>query len=100
MFFCAWSISVLQALTTCVHTGTAILVAVIVVVMVGSINDYQKESQFRALNAKKDNIKVTVIRGGKDEVISCHDVVVGDIYKLSTGDVITADGYVIGCVAA
>ena len=52
------------------------------------------------MNAKKDNIQVAVIRGGKDEVISCHEVVVGDIYKLSTGDVITADGYVIGCVAA
>jgi Ca2+-transporting ATPase len=38
--------------------GTAILVAVVVVVMVGSINDYQKEFQFRALNAKKDDMQV------------------------------------------
>ena len=38
--------------------GTAILTAVVVVVMVGSVNDYQKEAQFRALNAKKDDMKV------------------------------------------
>ena len=38
--------------------GTAILTAVVVVVLVGSINDYQKESQFRELNAKKDDMKV------------------------------------------
>jgi calcium-translocating P-type ATPase len=76
--------------------GTAILTAVLVVVLVGSINDYQKESQFRALNAKKDDMNVTVIRNGADKVISCHDVVVGDIMKLSTGDIITADAYAIG----
>jgi len=76
--------------------GTAILTAVVVVVMVGAINDYQKESQFRALNAKKDDMKVTLIRDGKDFETSCHDVVVGDIMKLSTGDILTCDGYAIG----
>ena len=40
--------------------------------------------------------QVTVIRNGADKVISCHDVVVGDIMKLSTGDIITADAYAIG----
>ena len=39
---------------------------------------------------------MTVIRNGADKVISCHDVVVGDIMKLSTGDIITADAYAIG----
>ncbi len=33
-------------------------IQVVVVVLVGSINDYQKESQFRALNAKKDDMTV------------------------------------------
>jgi Ca2+-transporting ATPase len=76
--------------------GTAILTAVVVVVMVGSINDYQKEKQFRALSAKNDDMKVTVIRDGQQVEMSCHDVVVGDIMKLSTGDILTCDGYVIG----
>lgn len=40
--------------------GVAILVAVIIVVLVGSINDYQKEAQFRKLNAKKEDREVKV----------------------------------------
>jgi magnesium-transporting ATPase (P-type) len=35
--------------------GTAILAAVVIVVMVASLNDYQKEKQFRKLNEKKDS---------------------------------------------
>jgi magnesium-transporting ATPase (P-type) len=35
--------------------GTAILSAVVIVVMVASLNDYQKEKQFRKLNEKKDS---------------------------------------------
>ena len=64
----------------------------VVVVLVGSINDYQKESQFRALNAKKDDMKVTVLRDGQKSTMSCHDLVVGDVVILSTGDIISADG--------
>lgn len=40
--------------------GVAIIVAILIVVLVGSINDYQKEKQFRKLNAKKDDRVVKV----------------------------------------
>lgn len=40
--------------------GVAIIVAVFLVVVVGSVNDYQKEKQFRKLNAKKDDRHVNV----------------------------------------
>lgn len=40
--------------------GVAIIVAIIIVVMVGSINDFQKERQFRKLNAKKEDREVKV----------------------------------------
>eukprot|EP00960_Hanusia_phi_P000098 2818-Hanusia_phi.AAC.5 len=76
--------------------GTAILTAVVVVVLVGSINDYQKESQFRSLNAKKDDMTVTVVRDGQKKEMSCHNLVVGDILLLGTGDIVTCDGYAIG----
>lgn len=39
--------------------GVAILMAVVVVVTVGAVNDYQKEKQFRDLNAQKENITVS-----------------------------------------
>lgn len=40
--------------------GVAIIVAILLVVMVGSVNDYQKEKQFRKLNAKKEDRAVKV----------------------------------------
>lgn len=40
--------------------GVAIIVAVSLVVIVGSVNDFQKERQFRSLNAKKENRLVSV----------------------------------------
>jgi Ca2+-transporting ATPase len=40
--------------------GVAIIIAIVIVVTVGSVNDYQKEKQFRKLNAKKDDRVVRV----------------------------------------
>lgn len=42
--------------------GVAIIVAIIIVVLVGSINDFQKERQFRKLNAKKEDRLIKVNR--------------------------------------
>ncbi len=50
--------------------GVAILIAVIIVVMVGSLNDWQKERQFRALNDKKEDRTIKVIRAGHESVIN------------------------------
>ena len=43
--------------------GVAIIVAILIVVLVGSVNDFQKEKQFRKLNAKKDDRVVKVMIG-------------------------------------
>lgn len=50
--------------------GVAILIAVLIVVMVGSLNDWQKERQFRVLNDKKEDRTVKVIRDGNEAVIN------------------------------
>ncbi|ORZ19251.1 hypothetical protein BCR41DRAFT_421426 [Lobosporangium transversale] len=76
--------------------GVAILVAVIIVVLVGSINDYQKEAQFRKLNAKKEDREVKAIRNGETVLLSVFDILVGDIVHLEPGDVIAADGIYLG----
>ena len=75
--------------------GTAILCAVVIVVMVSSINDYQKEKQFRKLNEKKNNKPVKVIRDGQMETISVYDVMVGDLVDIETGDILCADGFYV-----
>jgi calcium-translocating P-type ATPase len=76
--------------------GVAILSAVVVVVTVASVNDYQKEKQFRDLNAKKDDVQITVLRDSTTETVSTHDLVVGDVVMLSTGDILPADGVILG----
>ena len=50
--------------------GVAILIAVAIVVLVGSLNDWQKERQFRALNEKKEDRSLKVIRAGQEKVIN------------------------------
>ncbi|KAF9131216.1 hypothetical protein BGX30_013197 [Mortierella sp. GBA39] len=76
--------------------GVAILFAVMIVVLVGSVNDYQKEAQFRKLNAKKEDREVKALRNGETVLISVYDIVVGDVLHLEPGDVISADGIYLG----
>lgn len=76
--------------------GVAILVAVMIVIMVGSVNDYQKEAQFRKLNDKKEDREVKALRNGETVLISVFDILVGDILHLEPGDIVAADGVFLG----
>lgn len=75
--------------------GVAIILAIVVVVVVGSLNDYQKERQFVKLNKKKQDRNVNVTRSGKVQEISVYDVLVGDVCHLEPGDMIPCDGIFI-----
>lgn len=75
--------------------GVAIIVAIAVVVIVGALNDWQKERQFQKLNMKKEDRSVKVIRSGKPEAVSIYEVVVGDVMLLEPGDVVPVDGIFI-----
>ncbi|KAH9021979.1 calcium-translocating P-type ATPase [Lactarius hengduanensis] len=72
--------------------GVAIIVAILVVVAVGSLNDWQEERQFRALDEKKEDRLVKVIRDGEEQQIDVHQVVVGDVVLLEPGEVAPCDG--------
>lgn len=75
--------------------GVAIIVAILIVVGVGSLNDWQKERQFIKLNRKKDDRSVKLIRSGKTQEISVYDIYVGDIMLLEPGDMVPVDGILI-----
>ena len=75
--------------------GLAIEIAVVIVVLVTGLNDYRREKQFVALNAKKDDRLVKAIRSGKSVQISVFDVMVGDVLHLESGDSVPADGVLI-----
>ncbi|TMW66754.1 hypothetical protein Poli38472_014066 [Pythium oligandrum] len=74
--------------------GACIIFAVFVVTFVTAVNDYQKEKQFRSLNAVKDDEKIKVIRNGQPAEVSKYSIVVGDIVRVDLGDIICADGIV------
>ena len=67
--------------------GVAILCAVILVVMVSAINDWQKERQFRSLQNKIDlDHTFAVLRGGGELVeLPVSELVVGDICLVKYG---------------
>ncbi|KIM26857.1 hypothetical protein M408DRAFT_25117 [Serendipita vermifera MAFF 305830] len=75
--------------------GVAIIIAILIVVLVGSINDWQKERQFRALNEKKDDRTVKVCRNGQERQINIKDVMVGDIAFMEPGEILPCDGVFI-----
>ncbi|OAA62641.1 p-type calcium transporter [Niveomyces insectorum RCEF 264] len=75
--------------------GVAIIVAILIVVIVGSLNDWQKERQFAKLNRKKTDRLVKVVRSGRLQEISVFDILVGDVMRLETGDMVPVDGVLI-----
>lgn len=75
--------------------GTAIVAAVLIVVMVTSANDYSKERQFQKLNNKKTERSINIIRDGQKQQINIFDLVVGDVLIIETGDILPADAVLI-----
>jgi len=75
--------------------GVAIIIAIIVVVIVGALNDWQKEKQFAKLNKKKADRNVKVVRSGKTQEINVYDLCVGDVLLIEPGDVLPVDGILI-----
>ncbi|KAK1590617.1 calcium-translocating P-type ATPase [Colletotrichum navitas] len=75
--------------------GVAIVVAIAIVVIVGSLNDYSKERQFAKLNKRKKDRNVKVVRSGKTIELSVHDLLAGDVIHLEPGDLVPVDGILI-----
>eukprot|EP01039_Chlorochromonas_danica_P006079 gene6079-6693_t len=75
--------------------GVAILSAVLIVAVVTATNNYNKELQFRKLNAVKDDVTVQTLRSAINVNVNVRDLVVGDIVLLNAGDRVPADGLLV-----
>ena len=72
--------------------GASIVIAVLVVVLVGSITDYQKEQKFHELNeVQAEGTKYKLIRRGQPEDHISDDLLVGDLIMINYGDIMAAD---------
>lgn len=81
--------------TTGYVEGCAILAAVLVVSIVTACNDYQKETQFRALSKANDDVQVLVKRDNRIVSIPIDEIVLGDVICVEAGDSIPCDGLLV-----
>ena len=72
--------------------GISIIIAVVVVVLVGSITNYQKEKKFHSLNDfQEKSTKYNVIRNGINQYVLSEELLVGDLIKVNYGEILPAD---------
>ena len=72
--------------------GVSIIVAILVVVLVGSITNYQKETKFHELNeVQNEGTKYKIIRNGTPNDYISDDILVGDLIMVNYGDIMAAD---------
>lgn len=75
--------------------GIVIVLAILITVIVGSLNNWKKERRLEALNETKYDRFVKVIRDGGERLIPRSKIVVGDLVLLEQGDVVPCDGVFI-----
>jgi P-type Ca2+ transporter type 2C len=75
--------------------GVTIVIAIIIILTATATNDWTKNRKFEKLNRKKDESYVNVVRSGHVHHIPTADILVGDLVRLETGDIIPADGVLV-----
>ena len=72
--------------------GVSIIIAVVVVVLVGSVTNWKKENKFHELNEiQNEGTKYKIIRNGIPNDFISDDILVGDLIMINYGDIIPAD---------
>jgi magnesium-transporting ATPase (P-type) len=75
--------------------GLAILLAVLIVVLVSSLNNWSQQRAFLKLASTLKGAKVTTLRHGQQIALEQDEILVGDIVFLNPGAMIPADGILI-----
>ncbi len=83
------------ALGHLLYEGVAVMVAVLLATGVAFLSEYKSDREFELLNEGKEPPAVKVVRNGLQTTVPAHEIVVGDIVLLGTGDEVPADGRVL-----
>ena len=79
--------------------GASLLISIALVSIVSIITNYTKEKKFLELNAQGTvSQNARVIRNSEEISIPVTDILVGDIIKVSYGDIIPADGLIVKAI--
>lgn len=72
-----------------------IVIAITLASLISTISEYGSEKAFQKMQEESSKIKCKVIRDGNLTEIDLADVVVGDVVKLASGDLVPADGHIV-----
>ncbi len=72
-----------------------IVIAILLASFISTISEYGSEKSFQKLQEESSKINCTSIRDGNLTEVPIEEVVVGDLVKLSSGDLVPADGVII-----
>lgn len=75
--------------------GVTVVVAILVIVFASAATDWQKNHKFEKLNERKEQRDVTVVRSGKPQRVSIHEVMVGELMRIEAGDIVAVDGIAV-----
>jgi len=75
--------------------GLAVMVAVVLATGVALLAEHNSDRAFEALNARREEFRAKVVRGGRVHSIPAGDVVAGDLVVLEMGDEVPADGRLV-----
>ncbi len=78
-----------------VYETIGIIVAIILASVISSLSEYGSEKAFEKLSSETSKISAKLIRNSKLINIPIHDVVVGDMVFLESGDKAPADGVMV-----
>ncbi len=72
-----------------------IVIAITLASVISTLSEYGSEKAFQKMQEESSKVKCNVVRDGKLMSVDLEEVVVGDIVKLATGDLIPADGVLL-----
>ena len=72
-----------------------IVIAITLASLISTLSEYGSERAFEKMQEESSRIKCNVIRDGLLASIDLEEIVVGDIVKIASGDLIPADGILI-----
>lgn len=84
-----------QGESTEIVQGVAILVAVAIVSLVNSFQNWSKDREFKSLAKLKEDRTVRVVREGKEINLSVYELVAGDLLVLESGEGLPCDGLLV-----